>query len=583
MSLSFGGEVGSIAEWRHPEWKEHNRDWRWLLDSYEGGNTYRTATYGINNQNYYIRNLVRHKREYPDPGQSRSRSNWVPDGALAGLDPYAIAGDDDYALRLARTPVPTFMKEVVETHLSRLYAKEVDRDTDDPKLSAWWEDVDGIGTPVDRWVADTLAPLLLVFGCLDVCCDHPAPPKGVDILTRADEQVYRLDRCVASVILPENMVWWKLDSTSSRYEECLVCEYGDSEDRERVYRHWTATEWTLYDDKSVVLDTKTHPFRRVPIVRLFDKRRPRCRNVGVPRYEGVADLQREYYNRDSELILSDTTQAHPLLQGPEDYITPEGTVPIGPGYLLPKKKNTSGTTVSYEGFDVVEFPKDGADSIRRNKLDIRDAVDRDAKLTKPAGSAGTTGGTVSQSGVSKRLDHTDGNTLLAGIAAVLEQAEHKVAELAALVLYDGRPPASKPMPEPRPGEPMPREEPGTRITYPRTFDLMTAEEFAATFAEFQGVTAQAGALPTVEGELLCKLVRLMLPGKEDSDYSEFDREIETYLKAKSAERELAREAMSTMTGDINGSAVDAGQPAQPDAVTDVGDDQPDDAAGAGES
>ena len=35
------------------------------------------------------------------------------------------------------------------------------------------------------------------------------------------------------------------------------------------------------------------------------RRRPRCRNIGLPRYEAIGELQREYYNRDSELILSD--------------------------------------------------------------------------------------------------------------------------------------------------------------------------------------------------------------------------------------------------------------------------------------
>ena len=127
------------------------------------------------------------------------------------------------------------------------------------------------------------------------------------------------------------------------------------------------------------------PSAGVPIVRVFDRRKPRCRNIGQSRYEGIAERQREYYNRDSELILSDTTQAHPLLQGPEDFVQADGTIPIGPSWLLPKKKNTQGGATTYEGFDVVEFPKDGAESIRRNKADLRDDVDRDSALVRPTG------------------------------------------------------------------------------------------------------------------------------------------------------------------------------------------------------
>src|SRR5947209_20404525 len=52
---------------RHPEWREHQLRWRWLLDSLEGGERYRQATYGIDRRGLPIRNLVRHKREYPDP------------------------------------------------------------------------------------------------------------------------------------------------------------------------------------------------------------------------------------------------------------------------------------------------------------------------------------------------------------------------------------------------------------------------------------------------------------------------------------------------------------------------------------
>ena len=42
--------------------------------------------------------------------------------------------------------------------------------------------------------------------------------------------------------------------------------------------------------------------------------------VGLLRYEPIAEIMREFYNRDSELVLSDTTQVHPLFQGPEDFI-----------------------------------------------------------------------------------------------------------------------------------------------------------------------------------------------------------------------------------------------------------------------
>lgn len=505
-----------IIRQRHPEWREHHLRWRWMLDSLEGGERYRQAVYGYDNRGLPVRNLIRHKREYPDPRETCSTTFASPapgSGSLGdgiGQDPAALASDDDYELRRARTPVPTFVAESIEAHLSRIYSREVKR-SGPPELTVWWADVDGCGTTIDQWMMETVAPLLLVLGQLDFFMDHPPAGDGELIETRADIQRLGLDRCVASYILPENMLWWKLDASGQRYLECLVLEHHETEDgTEPRFRHWSAEESTLYDAEGEILSATANPFGVVPIVRVFDHRKPRCRNIGQSRYESIAERQREYYNRDSELILSDTTQAHPLLQGPEDFVQSDGTIPIGPSWLLPKKKNTQGGSTSYEGFDVVDFPKDGAESIRKNKADIRDDVDRDSALVKPSGRDG-----VAQSGLSKLMDHADGNNRLAKMAKVLARTERIAAELALLVLGDGAEPAL--------------EVGLIEVGYPADFDLFTASDVASATAGFQSVVAQAGPLPVTEGHMLSRLVRLCLPGLGDHQYSECDDEIANYL------------------------------------------------------
>ena len=509
---------------RHPEWREHQLRWRWLLDSLEGGERYRQAVYGYDHRGLPIRNMVRHKREYPDPRESGlpivDASLFGPgrfglDGSSIGQDPAASATDDDYELRRARTPVPTFVAEAIDTHLSRIYGREVKRVGDDD-LMAWWSDVDGCGTSIDQWMAETVAPLLLTLGQLDLAFDHPAAPEGAEVETRADAERLGLDRCVASYILPENMLWWRLDPTGHRYAECVVREYHENPEgaRER-FRYWTEDESTLLDADGTVISVTPHPFGRVPIVRVFDRRKPRCKNIGQPRYEGVAERQREYYNRDSELILSDTTQAHPLLQGPEDFVQADGTIPIGPSWLLPKKKNSQGGATTYEGFDVVDFPKDGADSIRKNKADLRDDVDRDSALVGPTGREG-----VAQSGLSKAFDHVDCNNRLARIAKILGRAEELIAEMASMVLDDGRT-VTEPV----------------LVIYPTEFDLFTATDMASATGSFQQLVAGSGALPFVEGLMLTKLMRLCLPGLGDAQYTQADFELTAYLEKIHRERE----------------------------------------------
>jgi hypothetical protein len=509
---------------RHPEWREHQLRWRWLLDSLEGGERYRQTIYGYDLRGLPIRNLIRHKREYPDPREAGGSylDSFLsgPDRFAVGNDPAASATDDDYELRRARTPVPTFVAEAIDTHLSRIFGREVNRVGPDSLIS-WWSDVDGCGTTIDQWMSETVAPLLLTLGQLDLAFDHPAAPEDEAVETRADAERLGLDRCVASYILPENLLWWRLDPTGHRYAECLVREFHEGVDGSvERFRFWTDDESTLYDVEGTILSVTPHPFGRVPIIRVFDRRKPRCKNIGQPRYEGVAERQREYYNRDSELILSDTTQAHPLLQGPEDFVQADGTIPIGPSWLLPKKKNTQGGATTYEGFDVVDFPKDGAESIRKNKADIRDDVDRDSALVRPTGRD-----SLAQSGLSKAFDHCDGNNRLAKIAKILGRAEELIAEMALTVLDD------------RPASPD-----SIHIIYPTEFDLFTASDMAASTASFQQLVANSGALPFIEGLMLAKLMRLCLPGLGDVQYAQGDAELTTYLEEEHREREGAEAA-----------------------------------------
>ena len=185
-----------VVERRHVDWLEHQIRWRWLLDSYEGGDRYRNAVYGPDRKGLPCRNLFRHRREYPDPQQyptvyqgfagfmgmvntQTQDVGYGPYPGMLGADPAATAMDDDYELRRSRTPVPEFVAEAVEIHLGKVYAQEVARDGP-ADLVKWWEDVDGRGTPIDDWMRETVAPLLLVLGCLDICLDHPKAPPGVE-------------------------------------------------------------------------------------------------------------------------------------------------------------------------------------------------------------------------------------------------------------------------------------------------------------------------------------------------------------------------------------------------------------------
>ena len=547
-----------IVQRRHVDWLEHQIRWRWLLDSFEGGDRYRNAVYGPDRRGLPARNLFRHKREYPDPqmyptvyqgfagflGSVNAQTQDVgygPYPGMIGADPGATAQDDDYEYRRSRTPVSEFVAEAIEIHLSKVYDQEVSRDGPED-LKSWWRDVDGRGTPMDDWMRETIAPLLLVLGCIDVCLDHPKAPPGETVTTRADELRLGLDQCVASYILPENMVWWRND-TAGRYLECLVREYVDPTDRVNYdksgnavdpadpgnigeawrrnyvrYRLWRPTESILFSyNGDEILERVEHPFGRIPIVRLVDLPRHRTPHIGKSRYESIAEYQREYYNRDSELILSDTLQAHPFLSGAEDFCKSDNTLSVGPGYILPMKKNPE--TGSYQGWEFVSPPKDPAESLRRNKADIVEMKDRRACLMKPAGATGT----VSQSGISKQLDAVNGHKLLSSIAKSLAKCERQLAEYAAMVLRNA---------------PIVRDErEQIRINYPARFELFAATELIDNLTKLQVTLKRAGEAPNTEREILQAIVRQTLLGLTDREYDRLDAEIELMVQSKSRLKE----------------------------------------------
>lgn len=568
-----------VVQRRHTEWKEHHVRWAWLLDSHEGGDRYRNATYGPDRRGLPLRNMLRHKREYPDAQQFPNYyqgfggfAATVTDDSIAvgagpypgqiGADPAATAMDDDYELRRARTPVPEFVAEAVEIHLAKVFDQEVMRHGPDD-LTAWWLDVDGCGTPIDDYMREIIAPLLLVLGCIDVCLDHPAAPPGEVVKTRADELRLGLDKVIASYILPMNMVWWRTD-TAGRYVECLVREYVAASDRMDLdkkgnaidvstnsdaanewrrsfvrWRLWRSNESVLLNyDGSQVLDRVPHNFGRVPIVRLIDLKKHRTRNVGKSRYEAIAEYQREFYNRDSELILSDTLQAHPFLSGPEDYCKADNTLSIGPGYLLPKKRNPENG--SYEGFEYVSPPKDPAESLRKNKDDLIDLKDRRACLAKPVGVGST--GVAGQSGISKQLDAYNGHKLLTAIAKSLAKAERVLAEYAMIVLRE------KPV--------TPRDRAAVTIGYPAKFDLADPQTLIDNMAKLQLILKQVGSAPDFEQAVLSTLSRTLLVGLNDDEYEDFDAEFEQLVtinaQIKSQRRELAIPMITSLVAATEG-------------------------------
>lgn len=178
-----------------------------------------------------------------------------------------------------------------------------------------------------------------------------------------------------------------------------------------------------------------------------------------------------------------------------------------------------------KGWEVIDFPKGAAESLRANKADIRDDVDRDAKLTKPAGVSGTSNGTVGQSGVSKELDHDGLHKQLTKVSKRFARAERAAAGMALAVLFDGAPPSSA----------------DVKISYPMAFNLRSATELVDILTGLQVVVAAAGDVPETETALICDLIRKALPGRDDETYKRLDDEVSAAIAAKAKSRDMQQE------------------------------------------
>ncbi len=541
---------------RSPEWDEHHVKWQWLQDSYEGGQRYRQADYGYDRNGRPIRNLLRHRSECPDPLRNPTSINSLGSGPIGlanaggssyslgntpgsiGAAPGATAQDDDYEMRRARTAVPEFTSEAIAIHLSKIFDQEIHREGP-PELIEWWKDVDGRGTPMDEYMQDTLAPQILVNATMDAVLDRPRLAPGMKPPAHlGQEQEMGLDRCVLSYILPQNLTWALFDHAGN-YLECVVREWHNTSDSQHgrnadtvaadlrpnqsYYRHWTPTEWTLYnEDGSEVQDSGSNQYGYVPVVRLVDQPLPRQPVVGKSRYERVAGLQFVYYNVDSEMIISNVMQASPVLSGPEDYCKPDQMVPVGIGNILPMKKTNDGK--HYQEWTFVSPSKDPFNSLRQYCLDIIDLKDTAACLTKPAGVTGTSANAVSQSASSKTLDHNTGDKLLTAEAKTLARVERILAERAWRCLNPGK-------------ELTPAIRASIRIIYPGRFQLFGLNELCDMTVKLQGIVSAAGELPMAEGLLIKEILEQALPGMADVTYQQMNEEIDEVMASKSSLRD----------------------------------------------
>ena len=233
-----------------------------------------------------------------------------------------LAIDDDYEPARARTPIPEFVAEAVEIHLAKVYDQEMARGPGgfDGLVAA--ASMAAALRSMTRWARRSRpCSRARLPGCL---------PRHSPGAARRDNRYESrrispgLDKCIASYILSQNMIWWRTD-TAGRYVECLVREYANPSDRIDYDAAWPRHRPRRPRQHRRGLAAQLHSLsalerNRIDPVQLrrFGNRPARAASVwqgthgpadrleeashadiGKSRYEAIAEYQREYYNRDS--------------------------------------------------------------------------------------------------------------------------------------------------------------------------------------------------------------------------------------------------------------------------------------------
>lgn len=539
-------DAAELVARRHPEYLAYVATSQWLLDTMKGGASYRDAEYGDDGRGNPIRNLYRHKREYVDIGgvATDESGNPLPFASTyaESLD-RAAAIELDYEIRRQRTPVPQFMSSYIEKLLSKIYKRPIKRDGPDV-LKAWSDDIDGRQTSLDDWMRETVAPLVVALGMLDLYFGHPfrqpdEPALFGDDLTAPER------RCVCKHILPENVLWWKLDYTGRYYLEVIILESGEDDDGNEIplYRHWTHEDWTLYTGDGDIVGESMHNFGVVPIVRVFDRRDLSTDNTALSRMWPVADKSRAYYNEESELVANNTMHNCPLLQGPDAGDNDE-SVPVNRYYMLKKYIEPSkGNVVEYS---YLGPPTETVQFMRLRLFDIQDRMERDVALTRSVGAVATgdASGPVAQSGISKAYDQIEGSEYLASIAKSLQGVEYTAWYFALIVIKDGFARVS------------PEDIAAISIVYPKEFNLLSFDQYALILdTQSRYIQGGLGLVPTDEKLTLKSLARMKHPDLSAAELEEIDAEIDALVD--SAVERRKNDGMSAGNDPANGNRLPA--------------------------
>lgn len=353
--------------------------WRYLLESYLGGETYRDAKH---------------------------------------LTRYQLETDAEYQARLNATPLTNHCYSVVSIYKSFLFRETPERDfgtiSNLPELEDFLNDADMDGRSLDSFMKDATT-WASVFGHSWILVTQP----DVGARTREEQRLQGV-RPYVNLLTPLTVLDWQYTrSPNGRYELAYFKYLEDVNQSIRVVKEWRKDiiKTSIVDvDNNEIQEQyeEVNGLGKIPAVCVYNIRST-VRGIGVSDLADIADLQRFIYNATSNVEESIRLNTHPSLVA-----TPETNVGTGAGALIHMPENLDPGLKPY----MLEYTGASVESIHNSIQQTVDAID---KLANTGSIRSTEARRMS--GVAQEQEFQLLNARLSEKADAVELAEEQVWKL----------------------------------------------------------------------------------------------------------------------------------------------------------
>ena len=357
-----------------------NRDrWQFLYESYVGGEEYRRAGH---------------------------------------LTKYVLETANEYASRLANTPLDNHCQSVISTYISFLFREEPHRELASLEYNLQAEeflkDATLEGQSLDNFMKQ-VSIWASVFGHAWIIMTKP----NLGQVTAADEMALGV-RPYVNLLTPLVVSDWRWErQPNGRYDLSYFKYVEEVVDKITVVKEWTKetiTTWIMDDVKkeAYVETVEENMLGKIPAILVYNQRSV-VKDLGVSDITDIADIQRQIYNYQSENYEGIRLDGHPSLVVP-----PTAQLGSGAGAIIQLQDSSDPGLNPY-------YLEAGGTSVSNIHSSIDKLVEAIDRMSFTSGVRTTK--TQTQSGVSLETEFQLLNAKLAEKADQMELAEEQMWKL----------------------------------------------------------------------------------------------------------------------------------------------------------